>query len=45
MGGFIQTEGSEQEDMTVNCQDGGAPKMGEISARVGGPFEKCPCRF
>ena len=38
-------EGSEQEEVTVNCQDGGAPKMGEISAKVGGPFEKGHCRF
>ena len=45
MGGFVRTEGYEQEDVTVNCQDGGSPKVGEKSPKVGGPFEKGHCRF
>ena len=43
MEGFMRTEGYEQEDVTVNCQDGGSPKVGEKSPKVGSPFEKDHC--
>ena len=45
MEGLTRTEGFEREDMMVDRKDGGPPKVGEKSPKVGGPFEKGHCRF
>ena len=45
MKGLTRTEGSEREDMMVDCKVTGPPKVGEKSPKVRGPFEKGNCRF
>ena len=40
-----RTEGSEKEDVTLDCKDCGPPKVGEKLPKLGGPFEKGHCRF
>ena len=39
------TEGSERQIVTVDRKDGGPPKVGDKSPKVGGPFQIDHYRF
>ena len=39
-GGLTRTEGSEKEDVTLDCKDCGPPKVEKKIPKVGGPFKK-----